>query len=58
MTGFGYGNYYQGIALAIWDDCNINKSSLSDLGLSYEAPNGYTHGSNESRSYLAGSYNF
>ena len=42
----------------IWNNCNDNNNSLSDLGLSYEAPNGYTHGSNESRSYLAGSYNF
>lgn len=42
----------------IYDDCNINSKSHTDLGKEYEAPNGYAPDSNEAKSYLAGSYYF
>ena len=51
MSVFGSGN-----DLYISDDCNINTNSRSNLGDSYESPNGYAYGSNEARNYLAGSY--
>ena len=41
--------------LYISNDCNINTSSGSNLGHSYELPNGYTYGSTEAKNYLAGS---
>ena len=46
-----------GCDLYIANDCNVNTSSYSNLGDSYES-NGYAYKSNEARSYLAGSYNF
>ena len=52
MSTFGGGH-----DLYISDDCNTN-NSYSDLGHSYESPNGYAYGSNEARNYLAGSFNF
>ena len=33
-------------------------SSCSNLGTSYELPAGIVYGSDEAKSYLAGSYNF
>ena len=48
---------FNGNDLYIANDCNINTSSRSDLGYSYES-NGYAYGSNEARNYLAGSYKF
>ena len=55
MSSFG-GNH----ALYIYDDCNINTNSYSNLGYQYgyEAPNGYAYGSTEAKNYLAGCYNF
>ncbi len=44
--------------LYIYDDCNLNNSNYSNLGSSYEAPNGHLFGSNEAKNYLAGSYTF
>jgi len=43
--------------LYIANDCNVNSSSYSNLGHTYES-NGYAYGSTEARSYLAGSYSF
>ena len=44
MSTFGNGH-----DLKIYDDCNINTSSHSNLGHpnGYEAPNGYAYGSTE-----------
>ena len=55
MSYFG-----QGPALYIFNDCNINNNSFSNLGNpnGYEAPNGFAYGSNEAKNYLAGSCNF
>ena len=53
MAEFGNGN-----DLVIYNDCNINTNSYSNLGSSYESPNGYAYQSNEARNYLAGSYEF
>ena len=44
--------------IAIYDNCNTTNSNFTNLGDSYEAPNGYAYGSNEAMNYLAGSYNF
>ena len=41
MSLFGGGN-----DLNIFDDCNINSESYSELGHSYESPNGYAYKSN------------
>ncbi len=51
--GCGYG-------FRIRDDCNINTNSWSRLGSGgrYELPQGIKPGTNEARSYLAGSLNF
>ena len=53
MSIFGAGH-----DLCIYNDCNINTSSKSDLGSSYELPNGYAYQSNEAKNYLAGSFRF
>ena len=53
MSTFG-----NGCDLYISDDCNINTDSYSNLGYSYESPNGYACGSNEAQYYLAGFSNF
>lgn len=42
--------------IRITDNSNINSNSLSNLGYSYDSL--YTYGTNEARSFLAGSYNF
>ena len=47
-----------GCDLGIYDDCNINTDSYSNLGHSYELPNEYTSGSIEAMNYLAGSFYF
>ena len=44
--------------LYISNDCNSNTKSYSDLGDSYEAPDGFKYQSGQARSYLAGSLNF
>ena len=41
----------------IHSDANTNTTSHSDLGLVYKHPS-YQHGSNEAKSFLAGSYFF
>jgi hypothetical protein len=49
---FGHGHDFY-----ISDNSNINTDSYSNLGHSYSHPD-YAYGSNEARSFLAGSYNF
>jgi hypothetical protein len=44
--------------IAIYDSSNKKKTSLCDIGFSYEIPEGMIYESNESRKYLAGSYKF
>ena len=56
MSIFGGGS-----DLAIFDDCNKNSNSWSNLGHSYEKPrpyHSYEYGSTITRSYLAGSIDF
>ena len=43
-----------GYDLHLDNDCNINTSSLSNLGKSYESPNESVHGSDLAKSFLAG----
>jgi BTB/POZ domain-containing protein KCTD9 len=43
--------------LHIFDKSNININSFSNLGHSYTHPD-FVYGSNEARSFLAGSYNY
>ena len=52
LLNFGFGNDF-----IIRDNCDSNKSS-SNLGVSYDPPNGVNQGTNEARTYLAGSENF
>jgi hypothetical protein len=42
----------------IYNDCDKNTTSYSNIGKTYKAPEGITHGTEQSKSYLAGSYNF
>jgi len=49
---FGGGN-----DILICNNSNTSNGSYSNLGRSYKHPN-YVHGSNEAKSFLAGSYNF
>jgi len=56
--GSNYGpTFGAGHDLHIADKSNINTASYSNLGNSYTHPN-YIFGSNEARSFLAGSFNF
>ena len=52
--GFGLGWSDLGIS----NDSNINQFSFSNLGKSYELPDGLQSNTNEARNYLAGSYEF
>ena len=49
LSTFGAGH-----DLIIYNDCNVNSSSYSNLGSTYES-NGYAYESTEAQSYLAGS---
>ncbi len=53
-TGFGYGD----ADIFISNKCNENRDSYSSLGCDYDAPQGYAYGSEEAKSYLAGSHKF
>ena len=44
--------------LCIGSNCHNECKSYSNLGCSYELPDGYYHSSDKSRSYLAGKYKF
>ena len=52
---FGGGNYGD---LFLSKNCHSNKESRTDLGKTYSLPNYISFDTNESQSYLAGSYNF
>eukprot|EP00347_Sterkiella_histriomuscorum_P011424 403372508 len=47
-----------GYDIVISDNCDKNRNSYCNLGYTYELPNGYEYGSDESRSYLAGQKKF
>ena len=55
MIRFG-GNGGGNCDLAIDDSCNNNNQSYSDLGNSYNFPNGFN--TEKAKTYLAGSYKF
>lgn len=42
----------------ICNDCDKNNSSTSNIGKTYKAPEGITFNTDQSKNYLAGSYNF
>ena len=52
-----YGPRFGGADLYISDNSNANQSSYSNLGHSYKHPT-YAYESNESKNFLAGSFNF
>ena len=44
--------------IAITDNCNKNATSYTNLGDTYEPPEGYTVGESKAQEYLAGSFFF
>ena len=44
--------------LALFGNCNTENTSYSNLGHTYTPPNGITYGTEDAKSYFAGSYNF
>ena len=50
-----FGNGYD---LHLTNNCNLNNDSSSNLGNTYSLPNNISYGTNESQSYLVGSYQF
>jgi hypothetical protein len=52
-----FGNSF-GWDLCLFNNCNSNSSSYSNLGYSYELPKGMTVNTDESKQSLAGAYNF
>ena len=58
LASSGYGPLFGGgHDLHICDNSNTSGESYSNFGNSYKHPN-YVHGSNEAKSFFAGSYNF
>ena len=55
LACFGGGN---GCDFYLSDQCNVNSSSSSDFGHSYELPEGYSADTPQAQSYLAGSDEF
>ena len=56
---FRFGHYNNNADLAIYQNCNQNNESYSNLGHYYELPSeGFAFNSNQSQSFLAGAYNF
>ena len=56
---FGFGRGFGGARdLFICKDSNINRNSYTNLGNSYELPEGLKYKFNETSDYLAGSYKF
>ena len=54
----GYGpTFGRGHDLHICNDSNTRNESYSNLGFNYKHPN-YAYGSNEAKSFFAGSYKF
>ena len=39
-------------------DCNENNNSYTELGYSYDLPEGMSYNTNEAKNYLSGAYNF
>ncbi len=54
---FDFFLYKLGHSIYICNNSHITNQSYSNLGLSFKHPD-YAYGSNEARSFLAGSYNF
>ena len=55
----GPGNvHYRWADLHIADKCDTNTNSFSNLGRAYQLPAGYSYGTAETQSLLAGSENF
>ena len=50
--------YGEGFDYAISKDCDKNERSQSKIGKTFKAPEGITFNTEQSKSYLAGSYNF
>lgn len=58
-SAYSYGPIFgAGHDLHIGDHCHRNTTSFSHLGYTYKLPAGYTFGTTEPRSLLAGSYWF
>ena len=53
MVRFGGGN-----DLAIYDDCNNKSESYSNLGYSYQLPQGMFFDTEQAKTFLCGTYNF
>jgi hypothetical protein len=53
MIVFGAGN-----DIILYNNCNNNKSSSCNLGISYEVPVGLTHNTDPAKNYMAGIYNY
>jgi hypothetical protein len=43
---------------SIYPECNNNPTSWSNIGRTYEAPEGIVHGSEEAKTYMAGEHKF
>jgi hypothetical protein len=52
LFAFGNGD------IAIFDECNMNKTNHSYFGWTYKPPDNIEFGSDEANSYLAGAFNF
>ncbi len=55
---FRFGGYNGGHDIGINIHANKNTGSWTNFCASYECPIGYTHGTNETQSFLAGKYQF
>ena len=54
----GYGPIFgKGHDLLICNESNIKTGSFTDFGYSYNSPDGYSYGGNNTKSFLAGNYN-
>ena len=51
-------NFGGGHDLYIADNCDKNTNSFSNLGHTYKLPAGYTYGTTQAKTLLAGSYHF
>lgn len=52
-----FGNNF-GWDLCIFNNCNTNSQNYSNLGYAYQLPKGLNSETDESKSYLAGAFNF
>ena len=59
LSWSGYGPIFgKGKDLSIIDNCHRNTYSYSNLGYTYQLPAGYTYGTPQAKSLLAGSSSF